>query len=149
MQAAIRLAEPLPAARRPALFMEPLARQLRIRRLHRHRIPQTGKPHSPCELFGCFDRAIARSGNATPDIVYVHSETMKHDFTGDGAMTVPPSKVKYRWNAQRQNLKRRISSPLNPAERFWGGPAAVVAGIPAGSPQGVLNGYGCIVGLLA
>ena len=53
-------------------------------------------------FFGYFDRVIARSGNATPDIVYIHSETMKHDFTGDGAKDRASLKIKYRWNTQRQ-----------------------------------------------
>ena len=56
-------------------------------------------------FFGYFDRAIARSGNATPDIVYVHNESMRHDFTGDGAKDMAVIKVKYRWNAQRQNFE--------------------------------------------
>lgn len=56
-------------------------------------------------FFGYFDRAIARSGNATPDIVYIHNESMQHDFTGDGAKDRAVIKVKYRWNAQRQNFE--------------------------------------------
>ncbi len=55
-------------------------------------------------FFGFFDRAIARSGNATPDIVYIHNETMKHDFTGDGAKDDAILTVKYRWNPQRQQF---------------------------------------------
>lgn len=56
-------------------------------------------------FFGFFDRAVARSGNATPDIIYIHNETMQHDFTGDGAKDKAVLKVKYRWNAQRQNFE--------------------------------------------
>ncbi|MCB9049857.1 MAG: hypothetical protein H6556_10530 [Lewinellaceae bacterium] len=56
-------------------------------------------------FFGYFERAVARSGNATPDIIYLHNESMQHDFTGDGAKDRAVLKVKYRWNAQRQNFE--------------------------------------------
>ncbi len=56
-------------------------------------------------FFGFFDRAVARSGNGTPDIIYIHNETMQHDFTGDGTKDKAVLKVKYRWNAQRQNFE--------------------------------------------
>ncbi len=60
--------------------------------------------HELVSFFGFFERAIPRSGNATPDIVYRHIESPRHDFNRDGRKDSANITARYRWNPQRQTF---------------------------------------------